>query len=1412
QRPLPGRYEALAGRTWQLLSSSDAGDPALAIDLAQALVQQPQAAQLHLHLGLVTTRTAQFEGPLTAAVVEHAAGCFQRAIAGEPHHVVAHLNLAECLAALGQKQQAVEQSRRTLTLLERLPELGTVVRDSGHFPPAFDHFRVEWERAAWKNAGNARAEDDAKRQLLRWRLHFLLAELTGDLLHFHEAVLARPNLPISRAMLGCALARQRRPIEALPHLRQAVHDNPFDLDAARALYHVLAEVGEPPSQRRLARDRWLLSQCAPPVVPVETWFAHAPPAGDELASILILCCNQLAYTQRCLESLFRCTRPPYELVIVDNGSTDETPAYLASIVQHPGPTRVAIIRNAENRGYPGGCNQALAQAWGEYLVFLNNDTIVTPGWLDGLVAWSLQDWPRVGLVGAVTNYSRPPQQVTANYTDLHDLDAFAARRRQEFAGQALNTERLTGFCLMVRREAIQKIGGYDEQFGLGFFDDDDLSVRALQAGFRMLVALDVFIHHYGSRTFTSLGIDTTRQLQDNFDLFQAKWGAEHSRGYRMPEAGVGKQEPGAGESAGETPQPLVVSAAPTPDSRPLTADSRFLTPARVSLCLIVKNEENNLRACLEGLSELFHEIVVVDTGSTDRTKELAVNLGARVFDFPWVDSFAAARNESLKHATGDWVFWLDGDDRLDADNRAKLRQLFAHLPPEGMLAFSMKCVCLPDPVSGTVTVVDHIRLFRNHPEIRWRYRVHEQILPAVRRLGGQVCFADVVIQHTGYQDPALRGRKLERDLRLLGLEHAEQPDDPFTLFNLGSVYQEIGKVNEAIPLLRRSLERSQPGDSIVRKLYALIAQCHRQLGQRPEALAACQEGRRLYADDGELLFVEAQLRRELNDRAGAEGCLLQLLNGREGLHFASVATGLRGYKARYQLAVVYFEQGRHAEAEAQWRAVLAEQPSFTPAWVGLGDLYLTQQRFDDAAQGWRQALTHHPQEAYLHARLGEVLLQQGRLDEATGCFREAVRLQPTYAAAHSSLLMCLQYDPGISNEALLAEHRRWAEQHAQVERLSPRIVTDRNPDRRLRVGYVSPDLRRHVVARFLESILAHHNPQQVEVVCYADVSAPDELTERLRGSVKHWRFVAGMPDPALAELIQRDGIDLLVDLAGHTGNRLGVFARKPATLQVSYLGYPGDTGLDAIDYRLTDAIVDPLAATSGAVAGLVRLSGGFCCYQPPAGVPEPGPLPALANGYVTFGSLHHLAKLNASVLDVWCELLRALPTAKLLVARHALNGSTVARLREQFRQRGIGADRLRLQQAPVDGRHWELYRHIDLALDPFPWSGHTTACESLWMGVPVVTLAGSRSASRMVASVLTTVGLPELIATAPHAYVDLAVPLANDRERLVALRATLRERLRTSALCDGGRFTAGLEAAYRQLWRRHVESLQAVHS
>ena len=744
-----------------------------------------------------------------------------------------------------------------------------------------------------------RPEDEAraKEVLLRWRLETLLAQWTGELSHAYEAAFLRPDLPAARALLGTALLRANHPVEALNHLGQAVVGNPLDRVAARPYSQALSTVGNSEGLRRLVEDQRDLWHACPSLVPAEPWFFPPRPNGKEPASIIVLCCNGLDKTRLCLESVMRNTREPYELVVVDNASTDGTWEYLEAVRERRPST--VLIRNDVNRGFPAGCNQALKQATGQYIVFLNNDTIVTPGWLEGLIALSLHDWPRVGLVGPVSNGAMDAQRARADYSDLADLEGFATRRREAFAGKLQAVDRLTGFCLLIRRAVLDQIGPLDERYGLGFFEDDDLCVRAREAGFRLVVARDVYIHHFGNATFQQLGIDVRERLLANFEVFKAKWGPQYSSAYRLPPARSPAPE------IPTTPNPVEPPAETVP-ATVAQADTAAEREDRdgVSLCMIVRNEEHHLPDCLRSVSGIFQEVVVVDTGSTDATRAVAKSFGARVFDFPWPDSFGAARNECLRHARKKWILWLDADDRLDEENRRQLASVLANLGDE-LDAYSMKVRSVLNAERSAFRILDQVRLFRNLPTIRWDYRIHEQILPAVNNAGGVVRWADVVIDHVGYVDASARRRKLERNLRLLEMDYADRPEDGFTLFNLGWTMMDLGRTAEALTHLQTAREKTRSSSSTLRKLYHLLALANRHLDRKEEALTMCREGLERFPLDAELLCEEGLLHREQKDFHAAEKSWMSLLDAQRGQYFASEEVGLRGFRTRQLLAEIY---------------------------------------------------------------------------------------------------------------------------------------------------------------------------------------------------------------------------------------------------------------------------------------------------------------------------------------------------------------------------------------------------------------------------------------------------------------------------------------------------------------------------
>jgi predicted O-linked N-acetylglucosamine transferase (SPINDLY family) len=617
-----------------------------------------------------------------------------------------------------------------------------------------------------------------------------------------------------------------------------------------------------------------------------------------------------------------------------------------------------------------------------------------------------------------------------------------------------------------------------------------------------------------------------------------------------------------------------------------------------------------------------------------------------------------------------------------------------------------------------------------------------------------------------------------------------RPDHAQAHNNLGNALADQGKLDEAVACYGRAL-RLQPDYAEAHNNLAVALQKQDKL---EEAEAHARKAVRLKPD-----YAEA--RNSLGNAQRARGKLGEaVLNFREALRLAPDHA-----LAHSNLGGVLQLQGKLDEAVASYRQALRCRPDHAEASSNLATALQAQGRLDEAEAHLRQALQFRPDSADACNNLGGVLQLQGELDGALACYRQAHRLAPGSPVAYSNILLCLNYDPRADAGTLSAEHRHWGDLYgAPVAGAGPAPGHDRNPDRRLRVGYVSPDLSWHPIASFLQPILAHHDPGQVEAICYAEVSAPDAMTARLQSLARGWRLTHGLGDAALADLIRADRIDLLVDLAGHTAkSRLRVFAHKPAPVQATWLGYPNTTGLTTVDYRLTDAVADPPGEAAGYTEELIRLPRGFCCYAPPPAAPEVGPLPAGRAGYVTFGSLHNLPRLNAAVLDVWCAILWAVPTARLLIFRHTLQGQVQETLHRGLTGRGIEAGRIDMRHAAEGGGgHLGVYRAIDVSLDTFPWSGHTTACESLWMGVPVVTLRGTRQAGRMVASVLTQVGLTDLIAETPEQYADLAMRLARDPERLAGLRARLREQVRESPLCDGAGFTRSLEAAYREVWQR----------
>ena len=505
-------------------------------------------------------------------------------------------------------------------------------------------------------------------------------------------------------------------------------------------------------------------------------------------------------------------------------------------------------------------------------------------------------------------------------------------------------------------------------------------------------------------------------------------------------------------------------------------------------------------------------------------------------------------------------------------------------------------------------------------------------------------------------------------------------------------------------------------------------------------------------------------------------------------------------------------QGWLGEALESYQQAIAINPDHADAHNNQGVVLHTLGKFKEALAAFQQAIAINPDFADAHNNRGNALQAQTRIEEALAAYRQTIAIKPDFARAYSNLLFCLNYDANTDAQTLFAAHREWDARYAAgLSDGTPPHTNTPDPERRLRIGYMSPDFYKHPVASFVEPLLATHDRRAFEVVCYSNVTRLDVVTERLQKLADKWHSIVGMSDKRVAELVREDGIDILVDLAGHTaGNRLLVFARKPAPVQVTYLGYPGTSGLSVMDYRLSDAWTDPPGLTDAFYTEeIVRLPEGCLCFQPLVPSPEVTTLRDLSPGSVTFSSFNNAAKVTPAVISLWSKVLQAVPDARLMMkAKQLGDRETVERLTSLFERHGVTAERLEfVSWAPGSEEHLALYNRVHIGLDTFPYSGCTTTCEALWMGVPVIVLKGNESRSRMSLSILKQVGLDDYIAESPEAYIDIAKDLATDISKLQMVRSGLREKMKQSSLLDAAAFTHAVESAFRDLWKRWCEEL-----
>jgi len=617
----------------------------------------------------------------------------------------------------------------------------------------------------------------------------------------------------------------------------------------------------------------------------------------------------------------------------------------------------------------------------------------------------------------------------------------------------------------------------------------------------------------------------------------------------------------------------------------------------------------------------------------------------------------------------------------------------------------------------------------------------------------------------------------------------QKPGFAPALGNLAELLQQSNRKDEVVDLCRLLLQQNPA--------------CHEtwnNLGNALQSLAELEQARDAYERS---LSLHPDYFPAHSNRGNV---LFRMGRYEEALasHQKALSLEPHSVEALNNAAVVLRSLNREPEAARLFERALRLVPSHPHTLTNFANLHRDQGRTEDAIALLRRAVDRHPGVATSWNSLGACLSEQGEVAQAIGCFERAMQLDPAYHQAHSNLLLNLHYIPYDPAE-LFQRHIEFGRAHRSSRGFN--FFNTRDPERPIRIGYLSADFRRHSVAWFLEPVLAAHNRASFELYCYSTVRRPDEVTARFREIAgAGWRDASGLSCSLLAESIHGDSIDLLVDLGGHTAdNNLLVLAQKPSPIQFNWLGYANTTGLTSVDYRITDSWADPPGATdSWHTETLLRLPCGFSCYQPPAEAPSVTALPSQSGNPFTFVSFNNFAKVHEPVLDVWAAILARLPGSRLLLKSRGVSGQgTVQKVRSRMACHGIDPSRI-FFSGLLDrmSDHLACYDSADIALDTFPYNGTTTTCESLWMGVPVVTLSGSHHASRVGVSLLSRLGLQDWIAPSPDDYVLLAVTKATNSAALTELRATLRDRMRASSITDAASFTAALERAYRDAWRR----------
>lgn len=606
---------------------------------------------------------------------------------------------------------------------------------------------------------------------------------------------------------------------------------------------------------------------------------------------------------------------------------------------------------------------------------------------------------------------------------------------------------------------------------------------------------------------------------------------------------------------------------------------------------------------------------------------------------------------------------------------------------------------------------------------------------------------------------------------------------------LGMILLQLQRMDEALPLIETAL-RLNPDSG---QSHCLLATAHVASRRYSQALEPARRAIALIPELAEAHQMLGIALLELGDSAGAVQSLRRAVSLRQDLSDAWHALGR-----------AFWAGGDAARSIDAWRKSLQLRPDFAEAHNNLGVAYKDAGDLDRAMQCFNAAIRFGGSSPEAYANLGNALKDQARLPEALEIYRKAISVNPASQPAWSNLLYGMTFDLQSDAAAIAQECERWDAQIARPLRASiDSYRNSRDPERKLRIGYVSPDFYAQSESFFVLPLLGAHDRERFEIHCYSSVRKPDDVTQRIKSRADVWHEVLRLSDEQLASKIREDGIDILIDLTMQMSeNRILTFARKPSPVQIAWLAYPGTTGLKAIDYRITDRWMDAEDSDqSWSAEEAIRLPDSWCVYEPLEPPMPVAPLPALRNGFITFGSMNNFCKTGPAVLELWAKTLARIPQSRLILACPA--GSTRTRITQLFSSQGVTSDRLTLIGNLPRVEYLRMYDQIDICLDPFPYNGITTTCDALLKGVPVLTLPGSLPQTRAGLSMLANVGLMQFVASSAEHFIQLASEHASQLDRLAAVRESLCAMMLASPLMDAKRFAANMEAAYRTAWRKY---------